>query len=210
MDSPDGMWRTQHYIAGLRDIENILGTSERGQGQCPDTSVPAATLPSRGTRDTTVGSALPINPPTRVPMDPSQAYGFSTQMTPPTYGLSTQVTSPTTAAPASVSTAPSASVSTAPSASTTSTPNVQQCPECKQPFSGRPSDVKKNLDRHMSTKHSQKAGVKCPQEDCRYTTRRTDNFPVHLKKTHKITEPQLYDHSTKKTKKRALALAERV
>ena len=204
MDSSDGMWRIQHYIADLRDIESILGTSVSGQGLCRGTSVPAAmwsceetlrsptSLSSRGTRDTTVGSALPTNLATRAPMDRSQDYG-----------LSTQVTSPTTAAPASVSTAPSASITL------TSTHNVAQCIECKQPFSGKPSDVKKNLDRHMSSIHSQKAGVKCPRQDCRYTTTRPDNFPQHLKKTHKISDPQEYDRAIKKIK-REIAVSERV
>lgn len=203
MDSSDGMWRIEHYIADLRDIEKILGISglNFASRSCRDPSVHAAirsyeeplrsaTLQSsRGTRDTTVGSALPTNPATRVPTDTSKDYG-----------LSTPVTSPTTAAPASVSTAPSASI--------TSTHNVQQCPECKYPFSGKPSDAKKNLDRHISLKHSQKPGVKCPQQDCRYTTRRTDNFRQHLKNKHNITDPQEYDRAIKKIK-REIAVLER-
>ena len=202
MNSSDGKWRIQHYIADLRDIENILGISKKDQGldsasrSYRDTGVPAAirsyeeTLRSPtslfpgGTRDTTVGSALPTNLATRVPMDTSQDYGLSTQMT-----------SPTTAAPASVSPAPSAFI--------TSTRNVLQCPECQQPFSGKPSDAKKNLDRHISCQHSQKAGVKCPQQDCRYTTTRTDNLSQHLKRTHKITDPQEYDRAFKKIKREA-------
>ena len=193
MGSSDGMWRVQHYIADLRDIENISGISDPSVPAAipshEETLRPATSLSSRVTRDATAGSVLPYNLATRVPMD-----------TPQDYGLSTRVTSPTTAAPASVSTAPSAS--------TTSTHDVQQCPECKRPFSGKPSDAKKNLDRHISLKHSQKAGVKCPQPDCQYTTRRTDNFPGHLRNKHNITDPQERDRAIKKIK-RDSAVSER-
>ena len=204
MNSSDGMWRIPHYIADLRDIENKLGISKRDQGPSStfrsrrDPSVPAAirsyeetlrpatSLPSRGTRDTTVGSALPTNLATRIPMATSK-----------NHGLSNPATSPTTAAPASVSRRQPPSIT-----------STLQCPECNLPFSGKPSDARKNLDRHISHKHSQSPGVRCPQQDCGYTTWRTDNFPVHLKGKHNITDPQEYDRAMKKIK-REVAVSER-
>ena len=200
MDSSDGMWRDQYYIADLRDIARISGILERDQGlnfaskPCRDTNVPVAirsyeeilrsptSVSSRGIGLITFGLALPSNFATRESVDTSQGHG-----------LSTRVTSPTTAAPASVSPASSASIA--------SKPNVKQCLKCGQSFSGRPSDIKKNLERHIVTKHNQNVGVKCPQLDCRYTTTRPDNLRLHLKGPHKITDPQELARAIKKRKR---------
>ena len=85
-------------------------------------------------------------------------------------------------------------------------------PECGEKFRGRRSDAKSNCKRHLekSRQHNKDYGFKCPEAECAAKPMRDSyNLVSHLKRKHKIDEPQELAKAIKKSK-RVEAVSENV
>lgn len=181
-------WRNDHYAVDLDWILEISKNLDRPHlSECvlkdsPQPSVLAVIHQEQPILDSPMSLSSTSVGAMTLDSSPTSIMSWTSANSLLTTEVNSNTTSPTAISQGSIS--PTSPGFNAPTAS------VVRCLACSKEFKGSLQDANSNLRRHLrtSSRHNKRAGLKCPQPECRNKhPMRSDNLVPHLLNVHNIT-----------------------